>query len=130
LRDLVLLDDIRQGKRISADAHAEVERLKSEGVIEIVGRGRGTRYILSKRFYSFIGERGVYTRRKGLDTEEKKALIVKHLKEHGQGTIQEFEQIFPNLTREQINWLVRQLKEEKRIVRSGARRNAQWILKE
>jgi ATP-dependent DNA helicase RecG len=103
--------------------------LKNEGVIEIVGRGRGTRYILSKRFYTFIGERGVYTRKKGLDTEEKKALIIKHLKEHGEGTIGEFEQVLPSLSRNQIHGLLRNLRNEGKVKAMGRSKGAYWVLK-
>lgn len=130
LRDLILLDDIRQGKQISPDARAHVERLKNEGVIEIVGRGRGTRYILSKRFYTFVGERGVYTRKKGLDTEEKKALIIKHLKEHLKGTIQEFEQLLPSLSRNQIHGLLRNLRREGKLKSEGRSKGGFWVITE
>lgn len=126
LRDLVLLDDIRQNKPISPNAHHDIERLKNEGVIEILGRGRGTRYILSKRFYTFVGERGVYTRRKGLDSEEKMALIVKHLKQHKKGVFSDFEQIFPSLNRNQIGRLLKLLKKEGIVRFRGSRKSGYW----
>ncbi|MFH0989739.1 MAG: RNA-binding domain-containing protein [bacterium] len=128
LRDLVLLDDIRRNKSISPDAHPDIERLKNEGVIEIVGRGRGTRYILSKKFYTFVGERGVYTRSIGLDSEEKKALILKHLKEHGKGIYSDFGQLFPTLNRNQIARLLKLLRKGNKIRHIGTRKSGHWEL--
>ena len=125
VEDLIVLDDIRQGKVRSADER--VRRLVDQRVVELIGRGRGTRYILSKRFYTFAGQRGKYTRSRGLDRETNKALIVRHLELHGRrGTIQEFEEVLPNLTRPQIHGLLKELKAEHRVRRVGGKRYGHW----
>jgi len=119
VHDLVLLDDIRRGSVRAADAR--VRRLVEHGFIERISRGKGTRYILSKRYYTVAGERGVYTRKRGLDRETHKALILKHLEMHEIGTIQEFEQLLPSLTRNQIHALIKELRKEGRVVFVGSR---------
>jgi len=127
-QDLILLDDVRIGKSPSPEFQDSLHRLIEQGIIEKFGRGRGVKYILSKRFYIFLGEKGVYTRKRGLDTEEKKALIIKHIENHGKGTIQEFEQIFPNLTRYQIHNLLKSLKKKKIIKYEGPAIGGFWKL--
>jgi ATP-dependent DNA helicase RecG len=49
-------------------------------VVERSGRGK---IILSRKFYAFLGEKGVHTRKKGLDRETEKELLLKHLEAAG-----------------------------------------------
>ncbi len=127
-RDLILLDDIRAGKISLPEYQDCLYRMMEQGIVEKFGRGRGVKYILSKRFYTFLGEKGVYTRKKGLDKEEKKALILKHLENHNSGTMKEFEQIFPSLSRHQIFNLLRQLKQENKVRFKGSSKKGIWLL--
>lgn len=126
--DLILLDDIRQGKVPKPEFQDTLHRLREQGIIETLSRGRGTRYILSKKFYTFVGEKGIYTRRKGLDKEEKKALIIKHLQEHKKGYIHDFEQLLPTLRRAQIHTLLINLKQQGKIRHLGGRKFGYWEL--
>ncbi|HAB53307.1 MAG: hypothetical protein A2315_14860 [Ignavibacteria bacterium RIFOXYB2_FULL_35_12] len=64
-----------------------------------------------------------------LQSKEKKTLITKHIENHDKGTIQEFEQIFPNLTRDQIYNLLRDLKKAGRIIFKESKRWGYWSLK-
>ena len=48
--------------------------------IERTGRGK---LILSRRFYSLLGETRVHTRKTGLDRETEKELLLKNLKAAG-----------------------------------------------
>jgi len=127
VHDLILLDDIRQGK--VHKINDRVRQFVEQGIVEQVGgRGAGSRYILSKRFYTFLGEKGNYTREKGLDRETNKELILKHLNNHnGRGVITEFEQVLQNLSRHQIHSLLKALKKENLIEHVGGRRNGYWI---
>src|SRR5262249_20748613 len=79
VQDLLVLDLIHREQRIPSDLRALLPHLVERGIIEASGRGRGTRYMLSRRFYDFIGQRGAYTRRRGLDRETNKALLEKHI---------------------------------------------------
>ncbi|OGU71759.1 MAG: transcriptional regulator [Ignavibacteria bacterium RBG_16_34_14] len=127
-QDLLIFDDIRQGKTPPAEFQNSIIRMSDQGIIEKFGRGRGVKFILSKRFYTFLGEKGIYTRKKGLDTETKKVLIIKHLENHGKGTMEELEQIFPSLSRHQIFNLLRLLKKENKIQFKGSPKKGAWIL--
>lgn len=125
VHDLILLDDIRQGKVRKADD--KIHQFIEQGIVEKVGsRGKSTRYILSKRFYSFLDERGSYTREKGLDRGTNKELIIAHLNNYGFGRIKEFERMFPNLNRDQIHSLLKELKLSGKIRYTGKKRTGYW----
>jgi len=125
VHDLILLDDIRQGK-----VHKMDERIRQfidQGIVEQVGgRGKGSRYILSKKFFSYLGEKGAYTREKGLDRGTNKELILLHLKNHNSGTIKEFEAVLPNLNRYQIHSLLKELKSGQKVKFVGPKRTGHW----
>ena len=126
VHDLLILDDIRQGKVTSADER--IHRFLEQGVVEKAGtHGRGTRYILSKKFYKFLDQKGKYTRKIGLDRETNKALIIRHLeKNENRGSIKEFEQVLPDLTRDQIHTLLKELKLSGKVIFNGPKRQGYW----
>jgi ATP-dependent DNA helicase RecG len=98
-------------------------------VIERVGRGRGVRYLLSRRFYRFLGQGEVYTRRLGLDRETNKALLLKHIEDSAEtGTkLEELQQVLPGLSRNQVQTLLRELKRRGRIRLEGVTRAGRWF---
>ena len=99
-------------------------------MIEQIGRGRGVRFILSRKFHSFLGRHGAYTRRKGLDRETNKVLLVKHIEERRDAgaAMKEFEEVLPAISRRQILGLLQELRGEGKIHPKGERRGARWIL--
>jgi ATP-dependent DNA helicase RecG len=96
-----------------------------QGVIERVGRGK---YILSRQFYGFLGKKGVYTRKRGLDRETNKALLLKHIRDNqGEGSqLQEFLEVLPALSRDQVQRLLRELKTEGLVHNVGRTKGARW----
>jgi ATP-dependent DNA helicase RecG len=126
--DLLIIDQIRRGEKVENTYQSAIQRLKEQGFIELVGHGRGTKYILSKRFYSFLGKKGTYTRQKGLDFDSKKALLLKHIENHEKGYFHDFKGVFPELTDGQIKSLLRALKEEGKVFFEGSKKGGFWIL--
>ncbi|KUG26277.1 hypothetical protein ASZ90_003883 [hydrocarbon metagenome] len=110
--ELLLLDDIREGIPVSDEFKKILENLKSLGIIEVIGRGKGTKYILSHKYYEYINKKGIYTRKRGLENYEKRELILKHLRQNHKATREEINQIFPDLTRDQIYNLLRKLRKD------------------
>jgi ATP-dependent DNA helicase RecG len=127
--DFLVLDLIRREQRVPSVLTPRVPALLDHGVIERVGRGRGTRYLLSRRFYRFLGRPGVYTRRKGLDRETNKSLLVRHIEESTATgtTLGEIQDVLPGLSRNQVQGLLRALRDEGRIRLEGQRRWARWL---
>jgi ATP-dependent DNA helicase RecG len=98
------------------------------GVVERFGRGRGVKYVLSRRYYKMAGEKGTYTRKKGLDRETNKALLLKHIKENeAEGSrLKELTQVLPALSYDQVKKLVAGLQKEGKIFKAGVTRAALW----
>ncbi len=80
VHDFLLIDLIHREETVPDPLRARLRRLVELGAVESIGRGRGTRYLLARRFYSTTGQAGVYTRRKGLDREQNKAILLKHIR--------------------------------------------------
>ena len=60
-----------------------IPRLVEAGAVEQWGRGRGRQYLLSRSLYASLGRAGAYTRKRGLDRETNKALLMQHLTDSG-----------------------------------------------
>ena len=129
--DLLVLDMIHKEKEIPEHLKPRLHELADLGVVETVGVGRGTRYILSRRFYTFLGKKGVYTRRRGLDRETNKALLEQHLARYSStgSTLAELGQVLPSLSANQVQNLLRELKSEGRIRVAGRTKGARWYPK-
>jgi ATP-dependent DNA helicase RecG len=129
-RDLLVLDAIQREEALPEDLKERIPHLLDFGFIERMGRGRGVRFILSRKFHSFLGQHGAYTRRKGLDRETNKALLLKHIQESGArgAAMKEFEQVLPALSRRQIKVLIQELRTEEKIRSEGERRGTKWYL--
>lgn len=126
--DLITLDYLQRQEPVPEAFKHGLENLLEQGVIEQIGRGRGVRFILSRKFHSFLGRHGAYTRRKGLDRETNKALLMKHIEERREAgaAMKEFEEVLPALSRRQILDLLQELRGEGKIHSEGVRRGARW----
>lgn len=128
-QDFLILDAIRRDEPIPESLRPRVSRLVGLGAVEQIGQGRGTRYLLSRSLYAQIGERGTYTRRRGLDRETNKELLLRHLRDAGaEGSpMGELVQVLPQLARRQVRLLLDELRGEGRVVLEGERRAALWF---
>lgn len=128
-RDILVLDAVQREEPLPDDLKERVPHLLDEGIIERIGRGRGVRFILSRKFHSFLGQHGAYTRRKGLDRETNKALLCKHIEENREkgSPFRELEQVLPALSRNQVQKLLQELKAEGRIQVTGTRKAGRWF---
>ena len=88
----------------------------------------GIKHILSRRYYKMVDEKGAYTRKKGLDRETNKALLLKHIKGNRDSgsRLKELIQVLPALSNDQVKKLVAELKREEKIYNIGATRAALW----
>jgi ATP-dependent DNA helicase RecG len=128
-----LWSDERPEKYLDATTlPSRLQRLIGLGIIERTGRGRGVRHILSRRIREHLGERGTYTRSKGLDKETNKALLLTHLTDFktSGSRMKELLQVLPNLNRFQILSLLYELESENKAYHIGNRRAAKWFLNE
>ena len=126
--DFLALDLIHREQAVPDDLKPSLQKLLELGVVERVGRGRGTRYVLSRRFYAALRKKGVYTRRKGLDRETNKQLLLKHIKDNTEegATFAELQQVLPSLSKGTVQWMLRELKKENKIRLEGRTKAARW----
>jgi ATP-dependent DNA helicase RecG len=124
--DLLSLDLINRDQKISEACQPRLSYLLEQGIIERASRGK---FVLSRQFYRFAARKGVYTRKKGLDRETNKALLVKHIVDNqDEGSpLHELLQVLPALSRDQVQTLMRELKANGRAHPRGTTRNARWF---
>ncbi|MDK9718413.1 MAG: putative DNA binding domain-containing protein [Trichlorobacter sp.] len=128
--DFLTLDYLHREQTLPEHLKARLPNLVELGAIESVGRGRGTRYLLSRRLYAALGAKGVYTRKKGLDRETNKALLEKHLRNQGEvgAQLAELRQVLPAESESTVQNLLNELREENRVALKGKRRWARWFI--
>ena len=126
-QDLLILDTIHGERRVSAELRHRLPLLVDSGIVEPAGHGR---YTLSRRFYDFLGEKGTYTRKHGLDRETNKSLLIKHITENNaQGSrLKELGQVLPSLSTRQVQWLLSLLRKEGRVVPTGTGETGRWFI--
>ena len=125
--DFLVIDALFHEKKLHDSWQPRIRKLIDMGIIERVGRGN---YILARALYEATGKSGIHTRLTGLDRETNKELIVKHISQCGEkGTpFREIQQVLPNHTRSQLQILLRELREEKRIRSKGKTNTTRWYL--
>ncbi|MCC5849703.1 MAG: putative DNA binding domain-containing protein [Verrucomicrobia bacterium] len=125
---LLVLDAVRRDTSIPDTLKPLVDRLVSDGLLERVSRGRGSRIILSRTFSHAIGESAAYTRRKGLDQEESKLLLHKHLVHKGErgALLDELGEVLPSKTKRQVQHLLRLLAEDGKATPPRRGRGGLW----
>lgn len=127
--DFLVLDLVHREEPVPAFLAPRLAVLREQGVIERVGRGRGTRHLLSRRFYRFLGKGGAYTRRRGLDRETNKALLLRHIEDSAPAgtTLGELQQVLPELSRDQVRTLLRDMRRAGQVQVRGTTKAARWF---
>jgi ATP-dependent DNA helicase RecG len=127
-QDYLTLECLQHEKEVPAHLRDRLPGLVAMGAVEVLGRGKGARHILSEALYAALGAKGTHTRKKGLDHETNKALLLKHLYRQGApgSALAELRQVLPALPESAVQSLLSELRNEGRIVLEGQRRWARW----
>ncbi len=127
--DLLALDAVRRAAPLPDALKARIPGLVEVGAVEAVGRGRGVQYMLPRRFYVAMGSAGAYTRKKGLDRETNKELLLKHIagSDPAGAQMKELMQVLPSQDRAAIQVLLRELRREGRVHSIGVTKGARWL---
>lgn len=125
---LLVLDSVRREVALPDTLKPLADRLVADGLLERISRGRGARLILSRTFSQAIGESASYTRRKGLDQEEGKLLLFKHLEHKGEegAPLAELAQVLPSKSKRQVQHLLNLLAEEGKALAPRRGPGAPW----
>lgn len=124
--DWLVLASAARGDKIPKEDEGRVARLLDLGLIE---RAKGRAYMLSRRYYEFVGQRGAYTRKKGLDRDQNLALLLKHIKENRKTgcKLEELCQVLPSLPTSHVRSLLRTLQRRGRAHPKGRSHQAKWF---
>lgn len=128
-QDLLVLNFVHDERRVSRQLQPHLIGLVEQGIVEAIGRGRSARYMLSCQLYTFLGRSGVYTRKRGLDRQANKALLLKHITDNEvEGSqLKELMQVLPALSRDQVQKLLQALRSEGLIYTTGTTRGSRWF---
>ncbi|RYG11285.1 MAG: transcriptional regulator, partial [Burkholderiales bacterium] len=128
--DFLTLDAVHREQTLLPNLKDCLPALVAAGAVEVVGRGKGARYILSAGLYAVMGASGTHTRQRGLDHETNKALLLKHLTKHRDegAPLAELRQVLPALSSSAVQGLLHELREEGLVTLVGLRRWARWKL--
>lgn len=126
--DYLALECLEQGKPLSPTLKERLPSLMAVGAVESMGRGRGTRYMLSEALYASLGAKGTYTRQRGLDRDTNKALLLKHVMKQGEqgAPVSELQQVLPTHSASALRGLLLELRAENKLALKGERRWARW----
>lgn len=122
------LEVIRENQPVTKTEYKD--KFLEYGIIEPVGKTRGRQYILSHRYYVLEGALGIHTRLAGLSRDQKKELIINHLKKNKKGLFTEFLDAFSDLKPKDVENILQELRKAERIKYVGSKRSGYWVLTE
>jgi ATP-dependent DNA helicase RecG len=122
--DFITLDLINREQPLPDWAKERLPILLRAGVIERVAR----KCILSRKFYEFVNKKGVYTRKRGLDRETNKHLLLKHIRDNRKegSRLQDLMQVLPALSGRQVQALLSELRNKNQVRMTGKTSAAKW----
>lgn len=101
------------------------------GLIEKIGRTKGVRYILSKKYYQYTDQRGKYSEEIDMSDNRVRIIILNHLQEFRSAKMKDFIELFGNkFTRNQILYLVNKLIKEGTLDKEGKGKGTVYIMGE
>ena len=124
--DFLVIDALYRERPLTEKMRSRLVRLTDMGIVEHFGRNK---YVLARSLYAANGKKGVHTRRIGLDRDTNKELLLKHIRKNGsQGTpFKELQQVLPGLNRGQIQVLMRELRDNGKVICKGKTSSARWF---
>ena len=121
---LIILDLAYRQHPIPLDLRPRIHDLVDAGVLERAGR----RTIPSSRLMAALGEKGRYTRIKGLQRPARRELILQHIREsQGGAKFEDIQQVLPGEPERAIKALLQRLKAEGLIHPQGKTKGSRWF---
>lgn len=125
--DFLTIDALYREKPLSEKMQSRLKRLTEMGIVEHIGRNK---YVLARSLYAATGKSGVHTRHVGLDRDTNKELLLKHIRDNNDiGTpFKELQQVLPGRSRNEIQVLMRELRNDGKVICVGKTSGARWFL--
>jgi len=126
VEEMMELELVRKGKKITNLAFKD--RFLEMGIIEKIGKTKGTIYILAQDWHQRIGQEEIQTRIVGIRRKKNKDLIIEHLKKNQSGaTNKDFQEIL-GFKQNTVANMLRELQREGKVCFVGSRKNGKWFL--
>ena len=130
--DFLVLDYVHKEKPIPTEPpelKIQLKHLVDLKVVESIGRGRTTQYMLCQKYYLHAGKSGVYTRKRGLDRNTNKELLLKHIRANliEGARLSDLRQVLPSLSENQVQTLLRELRAKELIHVKGKTKAGLWF---
>lgn len=128
-QDFQALDALHRDQPLTPALRDRLPGLMQAGVVEAIGRGKGTRYLLSRALHAAVGAKGTHTRKRGLDYDTKKALLLKHLNVQGAegAPMAELRQVLPADSDDSVLRMLTEMRTAGEVTLRGQRRAARWF---
>lgn len=110
VKEIIELESIRTDGMKKGLSHAE--KFVNLGIVEKTGRGRGVRYILSRRYYEHTNSKGKYARIVGLPREVRRSIIVEYLKKNHMVKNAELQDAMPDVTPGEISSILKGMRRD------------------
>jgi ATP-dependent DNA helicase RecG len=126
LDHLIVLDAVHRDVPMPERVKARVPELIHLGAIERISPKKLT---LSRRFYSFVGKRGEYTRRRGLARPASKAILLQHIQQNAVDgcPLAELSEVLPGMKPTEVQNLLRELRKDGVAHPVGRTKAARWF---
>lgn len=122
--EVLELENIRVEQKVANPLYKE--KFLKAGLIESIGRGRGTKYCLARAFYESVGQGAHHTRLVGLSRDQIKQLILNHIRSGKPSRRDELLAGFSELKPMDLSNLLQELKKEGCIVFRGSSKAGAW----
>ena len=117
--EIVALNQIREESHANLPADT-LQSLLSKGMIERRGRTKGTHYVLSKVYYEYSGNEGLYSKHLRWNEKQAQICILGHFENFKRAKMKDFVTVLePHMTRRQIRMLIDQLVTQSMLLRVG-----------
>lgn len=123
--DFLVLSAVAEGKRLTADLRRHVPALVEKGLLDRIGRGKP---ILARKLYQPESEAAVSARNRESVREQSKARLLRHITSNRKSgsSLSELMAVVPDLTRNQVQDLLKELRREGKTHPVGTTRSARW----
>lgn len=106
-----------------------ISKLLHRNLIEKRGKTRAIYYVLSKAYYEFSGEKGVYSKKIELNKEQAFLIILEHFNQFEKAKMQDFIDLFNGrLNRKQVRNIVAKLVETGKLKQDGIGKGTFYIV--
>ncbi len=124
-QDWLVLAAIAREEKVHKPLQGRARRLHDLGLIERVA---GHRYVLSRKYYEFVGDTPAYTRKRGLNRPQNLQLLLNHITQNATTgcKLEDLCQVLSALPIDDVQLLLRSLQRAGRVHVVGRTKSAKW----